>query len=374
MPESLHLPVPAPHILPEVQAVQEIHSVGTRILGLDALRFLCALCVVQGHLRLGGTLVLDRLREPHDLVRMIRIAFNQGFPIPTGPNAVIVFFVISGFCIHFPYRNATHINFQQFIVRRYLRIGIPAVVAAFLLYNTGFHSLQDSVLWSILCEAIYYSLYPFLLVLKHRVGWQVVLGGSFLLAYSLIVLRMGGRYNGNFTSFGAGLTWILGLPCWILGCVLAETYARFKAHRWWQQWCFRLGIVIAAAIGTTLRFYAGIGYYWSEPALALLIYCWLGTEIAYFRVRKPWRWLEWCGRWSYSVYLYHAPVAILTAGYAMSHFGMPNTLLLEVGAVLVGCYLLHCVVERPAHLLARRYTAPDRAMRLIASRAPGKAA
>src|SRR5690349_16241360 len=129
-----------------------------RILGLDALRLFCALCVVQGHLRLEALLFLNKLHGPPSLVHWTVFIFNAGIPIPSGPNAVIVFFVISGFCIHFPFRDAPAMNVPQYLIRRYIRVGIPAVVAAICLYICGFHSLQDSVLWSIICEVIYYTL------------------------------------------------------------------------------------------------------------------------------------------------------------------------------------------------------------------------
>jgi peptidoglycan/LPS O-acetylase OafA/YrhL len=345
----------------------------SRILGLDALRFLCALCVVQGHLRLGGYLILDKLDQPRGLVHAIQVAFNQGFPIPTGPNAVIVFFVISGFCIHFPYRHEQKLNFQQFIVRRYIRVGLPALFAAVLLYRTGFHSLQDSVLWSVICEIIYYSIYPILLALKSRFGWPVVLAGSFMAAYLVIAMLSRGPYNGNFTSFGASFTWVLGLPCWILGCILAENCTKFRPHSRPVQWVFRFGIVVAAAVATTLRFYAGVGYYWTQPELAILIYFWLGTEISYFSVRRPWGWLERCGGWSYSIYLFHAPVAIFIGNMVGLQFGMSTKLILEVMSVLLGCYLLYRIVERPAYMLARRYTAPNRRVHLSTEATVGAA-
>lgn len=332
----------------------------TRILGLDALRFLCALCVVQGHLRLGGYLILDRLDQPHPLVHVVRKAFNMGFPIPTGPNAVIVFFVISGFCIHFPQRSGRRITLRQFIVRRYIRIGLPALLAAALFYRTGFYNIQSTVLWSVVCEIIYYSLYPLLIALRYRVGWPALLTGSFAAAYLVVALQRGGPYSGDFTSLGLGRTWILGLPCWLLGCVLAETHTTFRPHRRPIQWSFRLGVIAVASLATTLRFYAGIGYYWSEPALAGIIYLWLGTETAYFAGRKPWGWLERCGGWSYSLYLYHAPIANMTGAVVGLQLGISARMLLELGAALLGCYLLYRLVERPSHVLARRSIATAR--------------
>lgn len=338
----------------------------TRVRGLDALRFLCVLCVVQGHLRLGGYLILDRLKGPHDLVHYVRVAFNQGMPIPTGPNAVIVFFVVSGFCIHFPYRNRRRLEVKQFLLRRYIRIGLPALLAAVLLYNTGFKSLQDSVLWSIICELIYYSLYPLLMRLRDRLGWPKLLILSFVLTYTVVSLDStgpfvglngSGQYNGDFISFGAQYTWILGLPCWLLGCLLAENYSRFPRYSWPVQWLLRFGVIAAASIGTTLRFYANVGYYWSQPLLGIVVFFWLGTEIAYFTTRPPWRWLEWCGGWSYSVYLYHAPVSIYVANHIVRQLDIRPRLLVEVAALLVVSFTLYCAVERPSHLLARRLMA-----------------
>ena len=328
----------------------------SRIVGLDALRFLCALCVVQGHLRIGETLVFERMERPGHLVRTLRMLYNQGLPVPTGPNAVIVFFVISGFCIHFPYRHGRRVQARQFLVRRYIRIGLPALVAAVLLYISGFHSLQDSVLWSILCECIYYSLYPLLLRIKERVGWRALIVGSFVACYAVLIAHTGdGPYNGDFTSLGIGRTWILGLPCWLLGCLLAETHTRFSTFGRGGQWLLRLAIVTAACVATTLRFYQGIGYYWTQPLLGLLIYNWLGTEVSYAAARSPWRWLERCGGWSYSIYLYHAPLAIGVATLLGQTFGVPATTLVKLAAALAGSYLLYRLVERPAHLLAQRF-------------------
>jgi peptidoglycan/LPS O-acetylase OafA/YrhL len=350
-----------------MQGAMEGYGMG-RIRGLDALRFLCALCVVQGHLRLGGYLVLDKLHGSGMPLHMIKVAFNQGFPIPTGPNAVIVFFVISGFCIHFPYAHQKTLNFSQFLVRRYVRVGLPAILAAVLLYNTGFHSLPDSVLWSVICEIIYYTIYPLLMAFKQRFGWKPLLVAAYGAAYVTIALHQGGRYNGDFTSLGVTFTWILGLPCWLLGCILAESHRRFRSHGRARQWAFRLGMVSLAAVATTLRFYAGIGYFWTQPLLAIAIYGWLGTEIAYFSRRRPWQWLEWCGSWSYSVYLYHAPLALFIANTVLPRLrpglDMTPKLLLEVGTLLVGSYLLSRMVEKPAHELARRYTGPARWLRL----------
>jgi hypothetical protein len=46
-----------------------------------------------------------------------------------GVPAVIVFFVISGFCIHHPFRAPGSFQLLPYLTRRYVRIGIPLVAA-----------------------------------------------------------------------------------------------------------------------------------------------------------------------------------------------------------------------------------------------------
>src|SRR5438105_9261680 len=98
-----------------------------------------------------------------------------------GPAAVIVFFVVSGFCIHYPYRNGEALRPLQYYPRRYLRILLPLAGAIALANSVGVElSLFDgTVLWSIVCEEVYYLLYPFLLPLQSRYGWGTLIALAF---------------------------------------------------------------------------------------------------------------------------------------------------------------------------------------------------
>ena len=95
-----------------------------KVAGLDTLRFFCALWVLLGHgaappltagLNLGtwwGALL-------HEMYGMVF----------SGPAAVIVFFVISGFCIHYPYRQNGIPSLGGYFARRYTRILLPLSAA-----------------------------------------------------------------------------------------------------------------------------------------------------------------------------------------------------------------------------------------------------
>ena len=124
-----------------------------RVNGLDSIRFLCALVVMLFHLRL----INDRLYGQSDvgLTRAAIGIFNAFF---NGPAAVIVFFVISGFCIHYPYRADRRLSIVPFYIRRFIPSSLPAgfcYLCMRWLFNDRTR-FQDGVYWSVICEAIYY--------------------------------------------------------------------------------------------------------------------------------------------------------------------------------------------------------------------------
>src|SRR5262249_22307878 len=137
------------------------------------------------------------------------------------PAAVIVFFVISGFCIHFPYRNGDSPRLIRYYPRRYFRILVP-LITAISLYSwlrVDMPLLGHSILWSIVCEEIYYLIYPGLLLFRRRLGSYPLL---LLVFVGGLVVAWTDPRAGDYPSYGWKLNWLLGLPCWLLGCVLAE--------------------------------------------------------------------------------------------------------------------------------------------------------
>jgi peptidoglycan/LPS O-acetylase OafA/YrhL len=87
----------------ELKLLFRYSAVGTdastrRVNGLDSIRFLCALVVMLYHLRL-----MDDVLHGQAHTGLTRAAMGI-FNAFNGPAAVIVFFLISGFCIHYPYK------------------------------------------------------------------------------------------------------------------------------------------------------------------------------------------------------------------------------------------------------------------------------
>lgn len=94
-----------------------------RVAGLDSIRFVFALWLVFSHFWFIP--LSDHLAGNTAVMKILRGFYNNLF---CGVAEVVVFFVVSGFYIHFPFRYAPKMP-AAFLARRYLRIGLPFIFA-----------------------------------------------------------------------------------------------------------------------------------------------------------------------------------------------------------------------------------------------------
>jgi peptidoglycan/LPS O-acetylase OafA/YrhL len=327
-------------------STQPAPAVAKHVSGLDSIRFICASWVVFGHF---GFLGIDLGFLPAPFGAMARVLW---FNLFVGPAAVIVFFLISGFCIHYPYRDGRPLPLKAYYSRRYVRILIPMAIAIALGVPLGLklENLNDSILWSLLAEEIYYLLYPLVLVrLRRRFGWRKVIAGTYVLSLGVVLTN---PHGANYASFGPGLNWLLGLPCWLLGCELAETIPKVSPSAG-RLWLYRFGIWGASAIASVLRFHSPIRYPLTLNVFAFGAFFWLGAEIAYAERHGAVRWLESAGKFSYSIYLTHLHGHALYALLGLSLAPMLDWSLMA-STIYGGAYVFYRLIEKPSHELARR--------------------
>ncbi len=276
----------------------------------------------------------------------------------------MVFFVVSGLCIHLPSLRGDPIQWGPFFARRYLRLGMPLAAAwliGALLVGNSTGSRVQGVIWSLVAELIYYTLYPGLLWCRNRWGWNRVLLGS--ITVSVITLSSSSQvlqpWLLPFWKIALGF-----LPAWLLGCILAEQVAKRtlpQASRL-RCWALRGVIWLALMLSFASIFHLPaaippIRFFFSLLALAGVAWVWLRFELSNGQIHPPPRWLEWCGLWSYSLYLTHLD-SLRTWGSLRSSLGFTNaTTWLEAGLrvvwVLGLAILFYWIAELPAHRLAR---------------------
>ena len=318
-----------------------------RIKGFDTLRFFLALWVLFGHF---GFIPL-KLTSSAFLGQLFKGVYNNAF---SGPAAVIVFFVISGFCIHYPYREGAKLWPASYFARRYIRILAPMLLAIIISVplGLGLTNLNNSILWSLLCEEIYYVLYPGLLFASRRVGWTSIIVGAYFCSFAVVCSA---PRTLNYASYGPYLNWLLGFPCWLLGCRVADKVRSLRtlALSTGSIWLWRAAAWILSSLCSVLRFHASVGYPWTLGLFALFVYLWLQREVIYHNTHSPRAIFERGGKWSYSIYLTHQHGMVV---FALA-LGSPTGVLSWVASVsftVLAAYVFYRVAEKPSHELARK--------------------
>ena len=328
---------------------------GNRYPILDALRFVLALWVAVGHY--GPFPLFAGVDTATSFGRFVTHAWQS---VVFGTPAVIVFFVISGFCIHLPFRGDKKLAVGRYYLRRYTRILIP-VAGALCVYRLsgaklrfwGEHSiLWESPLWSLACEEIYYAAYPLLRLIRNRVGWKVVFSVVFVAGTLTAATHVHSMTWHDFGPFGTAL--IL-LPVWLLGSLLAEQSDTLPALDSSKRiWLWRFLIWLGCWVAEMLHFKGGVPYTQTMIWFGVLAYFWVKNELAYGKHHSPNSYLVAAGAWSYSLYLVHVQgmelywrLPIPNLGYIFSWFG-------AMAGSLGVAYVFYVLVERPSHRLARK--------------------
>jgi len=329
-------------------------------------------------------------------------------PATFGWVGVPIFFTISGFCIHLSHQRSRQKGFTAFFLRRFFRIYPPYLATyfffaflfpptrlsssagafsssveellshIFLVHNFTDHFFFGKVvgaLWTIAIEVQLYLLYPLLLAVASRWGWQKTL----LLTAMIEVSMRGSESLVTFLQPEHHTTHLLtGSPfyfwfSWTSGAALAEAWLKNQPLPFRDTYHFIWPVLL-------------VGAYFFRPfypflfTLAALTSVWVMAFLlerrTYDFTASGWKkyaldHLRWAGVVSYSAYLIHQPLLNAIAyRFSMIHGHKLPSLLLYVICLLAWfpifglSYLCYRYLELPGIAWGKRIIAQRQATAL----------
>jgi peptidoglycan/LPS O-acetylase OafA/YrhL len=325
---------------------------GKRIFALDAMRGLAAFAVVCYHFRQAFAVTVPRwyLR-----------------PIFAGHQAVILFFVLSGYVLSLPYWRGTQLPYFKYLVRRIFRIYVPYAAALAVAVVVAWHLLNAQLpLTPWFYKTWHAPITRGLLVRQAMMGGGAELNTAFwslryemqmsivfpLLCWLLLRFRpLGAALFG--LALAAGGTWagsasIIWAACFVFGAVLAWT------QDWIGAWYARTPLLVKLLflVSIAVGYFSDATWWITFGACGALIFAqhsrarrWLDTAIP-----------EYLGRVSYSLYLIHGTV--LHATLILLYGKLPTPILGAIFfvATMAAAHLFCIFIEEPANQLGRRLT------------------
>lgn len=323
------------------------------ISGLDSLRFILALIVLLSHFEFPLNYYLRN--HSAQFYRVLGMLIPNLF---NGISAVIAFFIISGIVIHYPNRQGIK-NLKGYYIRRFIRVLIPLFIALIVAHNFGIMHLVP--VWSIYCELFYYFFYPIFFQLLQKRFW-LFFWASFSFSYGLIflfaksdilsmILQRDVGYVAGYWQAGPLITWLIGLPCWLLGVAIANgNFLEQIRMSKFNIWYVRIFIYSLSIILNVINFHLFVPFIFSMNLFAFVLAFWIKLEIAESSKVKPNRLLEFGGKFSYSLYLIHGiAVFFLSKLLGTSSF----IYFIVLFFTLLSAYVFYRIFEQPSHNLAR---------------------
>lgn len=358
-----------------------------RVTGLDSLRGIAAAIVVLSHYH---HLIDNEAITHHWLITYTPLQF-----FVAGREAVLLFFMLSGYVLTLPFLSGYQQNYLDFITRRFCRIYIPfffALSMSMLLYYalavphpevtfpwngwsqhftatailghytmlglTGTESLNPPI-WSLIIEMRASIIFP-LLVWAILRGNVLTLWFSGVLAYftSRILHQQAGdadfyEADSIFNIFALTLYY---LPYFLIGIFMAVHQDRLK--KWMRCISGKMHLIICAVFLCVPQGMLASHFLISEGWGTLMNFYILLATITYTRVNnilsmQPFRWL---GRVSFSLYLIQMPIIWSVMYLTYQQMSLFETFMLATAFLVVASELMHRYVEVPSIQIGKKLT------------------
>ena len=384
----------------------------SRIHSLDSLRGFSSLIVVVFHCLISLPVFYTAYYKQQYADSFVRALTET--PLHTlwaGPEVVLLFFILSGYVLSLPYLKYDCVSYKGYVIKRFFRIYIPYIVIM-LIYLFVFILLSDyknmdqltetfnarwdhpvtlkafisyvfmlgydmtninGVTWSLVHEMRISIIFPLIIYMVKRLNLlkSLVCGlGTSLILYTL-VRSFSGRFQGDFIPIFINSVSDTFYYCtfFVFGAALAKYTGNIKSVLQPQKAIVKLLLLSAAILLINFEwvFHSLYGYItkYSAAIRGSLAGEWiiaLGVLLLFSTVlsSKRLNWLlslkfpVWLGKISYSLYLVHVMVIMLSVRYLSRLLPLEVTVLLPIVLVLPVAALSYRFIEAPSMSLGKR--------------------
>ncbi len=363
---------------------------------LDGLRGMAALIVMIGHARAqlweGYSAGYKLHPELYSTIDKITMYFFSVFKY--GHEMVLLFFLISGFVIHYKYANVKQnidLNYGRFILKRFKRIYPPFIFCLILAYiidsigryynfsiydnSTPYLNINNNVnseislnifilnifmlmtvyapafgstgvTWSLMYEWWFYVIYPFTykLIKKYKIGITTLIIITFY-----ILSYFGNNWHPKlfWKIMDSFILWWIGL---LISHVYSNTYLSVLKTKY-------LSVILV--FSSFLMFFIFRLYKIDNPHLLDLQICLLfaGIILILLHLKKDnvfviiLERLKWLGDYSFTLYLVHGTILMFLSGLIINFYKQLPThhyfVIIFIIFINLFSYFVHLLIEKP---------------------------
>tara|TARA_B100002019_G_scaffold280943_1_gene284451 strand:- start:1552 stop:2661 length:1110 start_codon:yes stop_codon:yes gene_type:complete len=358
-----------------------------RIEIIDLLRGISCLGVLLYHVRVDLWTGWWNIKlNPQNFSSFEKLTAWISIPTPFMGYAILLFFLISGFCIHYPNTSSSaQPHWLHYFKRRFWRIYPTYLVSVFLTASISYYIhiqwddttwkiervirvallsqnyppengqfLSNPSLWTIPLEIEFYAIYPlaFFLILRLKFTWLIFISLC-ISAFTVYLMHLGFQW----VSYTSLLLW----PSWLLGAWVAALYRENKISEI-NLVVFSFGLIVFLILSLLSRlenWESWLQYGFWTGFYFILFLLFLRSEKDIYRARKYliYRALAWLGQISFSLYLVHFPLFKLFGYLHRDFFGEKpaNFLfsLLYFIPVIFLAWIFFKFIENPIHIWSK---------------------